>query len=153
MALPQDITPFDSTIADTVIKSADQKWIETDPGQAWMKVLWTGSESGRWAALFKWKKGYVAAQHKHLAAVQVFMLSGQIKVRGAILEAGDFVYEPNGVLHDATEALEDTEYILFGDGPVLFFNEDSFTGYMGWEELKRMEAGGEVPAASQVAAG
>jgi hypothetical protein len=57
------------------------------------------------------------------------------------------------VLHDATEALEDTEYILFGDGPVLFFDEDQFTGYLGWEELRKMQAGGEVPAASQVAAG
>jgi anti-sigma factor ChrR (cupin superfamily) len=151
MALPQEIAPFDSQLADTVIKSANMDWIETDPGQAWIKVLWTGSESGRWAALFRWKKGYVAAQHKHLAAVQVYMLSGRIKVRGAVLEAGDFVYEPNGVLHDATEALEDTEYLLFGDGPVLFFDEDKFTGYLGWDELRRMEAGQEAPAASQAA--
>ena len=153
MALPQDITPFDSQLADTVVQTADMQWIETDPGQAYMKVLWTGPESGRWAGLFKWKQGYVAAPHKHLGAVQVYMLSGKLKVRDATLNAGDYVYEPNGMLHDATEALEDTEYLLIGDGPVLFFDDDSFTGYLGWEELRRMEAGERVPEAAQTAAG
>ena len=153
MTLPQEIAPFDAQLADTIVKTSDQEWIENDPGMAWTKVLWTGSESGRWAILTKWKKGYKAPPHKHLAAVQVYMLSGRIKVRGAVLEAGDFVYEPNGVLHDATEALEDTEYILFGDGPVLFFDDNGFTGYLGWEELRRMEAGVGAPAASQAAAG
>ena len=43
------------------------------------------------------------------------------------------------------------EYLLFGDGPVLFFDEDKFTGYLGWEEMRRMEAGQEAPAASQAA--
>ena len=153
MTLPQEIAPFDAQLADTIVKTSDQEWIENDPGMAWTKVLWTGSESGRWAILIKWKKGYIAPPHKHLAAVQVYMLSGRIKVRGAVLEAGDFVYEPNGVLHDATEALEDTEYILFGDGPVLFFDDNGFTGYLGWEELRRMEEGAGAPAASQAAAG
>lgn len=60
------------------------------------------------------------------------------KVRDGELNAGDYDYEPNGVLHGATEALEDTEYLFLCNGPVLFFEGDSLTGYLGWEELLRM---------------
>ena len=52
---------------------------------------------------------------------------------------GDFLYEANGMVHGATEALEDTEYLFLCDGPVLFFDKDGFTGYRGWEEVLRMQ--------------
>ena len=38
-----------------------------------------------------------------------------------------------------TEALEDTEYLFMCDGPVIFFGKDEFTGYLGWEEIRRMQ--------------
>ncbi|MEM7019780.1 MAG: hypothetical protein AAF512_20890, partial [Pseudomonadota bacterium] len=62
----------------------------------------------------------------------------KLQVRDGVLNAGDYVYEPNGMLHGATTALEDTEYLFICNGPVLFFDDDSFTGYLGWEELQRM---------------
>lgn len=67
------------------------------------------------------------------------MLSGRLKVRNNIYGAGDFLHETNGMVHGATEALEDTEYLFFCDGPVLFFDKDSFTGYRGWEQVLRMQ--------------
>lgn len=138
MALPQDISPVNSELMDSLAKSSSMDWIETAPGQAYIKVLWVGPETGRWAVLLKWKKGYVAPAHKHLSAAHTFILSGRLQVRDGTLEAGDYVYEPNGMVHDATTALEDTEYLFICDGPVLFFAEDSFTGYLGWEQLQRM---------------
>jgi len=36
--------------------------------------------------------------------------------------------------------LEDTEYLFICDGPVLFYDDDGFTHYLGWEELRRLEA-------------
>ena len=63
---------------------------------------------------------------------------GQLKVRDGILNAGDYDYEPNGVLHGETEALEDTEYLFICDGPVLFFDDNGPTHYLSWEELVRM---------------
>jgi hypothetical protein len=44
-------------------------------------------------------------------------------LKDATLNAGDYVYEPNGMLHGATTALEDTEYLFICNGPVLFFDE------------------------------
>lgn len=137
MGMLQDVTPVNDQLADLIVRATDP-WIEMEKGTAWVKVLWTGAESGRWAALFRWKKGYVAAPHKHLSAAHTFILSGKLQVRDGVLEAGDYDYEPNGVLHGATTALEDTEYLFICDGPVLFYDDNGIQSYLGWEELHRM---------------
>ena len=138
MALPQDIAPVNSELMDSLTRTSEMDWIETVKGQAWMKVLWLGPETGRWAVLLKWTKGYVAPPHKHLSAAHTFILKGRLQVRDGVLETGDYVYEPNGMVHGATTALEDSEYLFICDGPVLFFNDGGFTGYLGWEQLQRM---------------
>ena len=139
MALPQDIRPINSELADSITRSSEIPWIETKPGMAWTKVLWVGQESGRWAVLLKWNKGYVAPPHKHLSAAFAFVLKGKLKVRNNVYNAGDFLHEQNGMVHGATEALEDSEYLFFCDGPVLFFDKDNFTGYRGWEQVLQMQ--------------
>ena len=136
MAL-QNIEPINDQLADIIVR-ADEPWIETEPGKAWMKVLWTGAETGRWAALIRWSKGYIAAPHKHLSDAHTYIIRGSLRVRDGILNTGDYDYEPNGVLHGATEALEDTEYLFICDGPVLFYDDEGLTNYLGWEELERM---------------
>jgi quercetin dioxygenase-like cupin family protein len=142
MSLPQDISPVNSEMIDTLMRSSEMEWMpmESDPQRAFMKILWTGSESGTWAVLFRWLKGYVAPPHKHLSASHTFILSGKLQVRDGVLNTGDYVYEPNGMLHGATTALEDTDYLFICNGPALFFDENGFTSYLGWEELRRLQA-------------
>jgi anti-sigma factor ChrR (cupin superfamily) len=149
MPLPQDISPINSEMMDTIARSSSMDWIETAPGMDYMKILWIAPESGRWAVLLRWKKGYVAAPHKHLSGAHAFILSGRLQVRDGTLEAGDYVYEPNGMVQGETTALEDTEYLFFCDGPVLFFDDDSFTGYLGWEQLQRMQDQAAAKAAAE----
>ena len=146
MALPQDIRPINSELMDTITQSSDQDWIPHpgDPKRAFMKVLWTGEESGRWLVHFRWLKGYVAPPHKHLSSAHTYILYGKLKVRGGTFNAGDYVHEANGMVHGATEALEDTEYLFMCDGPVIFFGKDEFTGYLGWEEIRRMQQAHEA---------
>ena len=120
---------------------------EVQPKRTIRFILWTGEESGRWAALFRWTQGYVAAPHKHLAAAHTFILKGKLQVRDGVLNAGDYDYEPNGVLHGATTALEDTEYLFICDGPVLFYDDDGLQSYLGWEELHRMRQLQQAPSA------
>jgi len=141
MPLPQDIKPINSELMDTLVEASKIDWIPQpfDPERAFVKVLWTGSESGSWAVLFRWLKGFTAPQHKHLSASHTFILSGKLQVRDGTLNAGDYVYEPNGMLHGATTALEDTEYLFICNGPVLFYDDDGFTTYLGWEELERLK--------------
>jgi anti-sigma factor ChrR (cupin superfamily) len=137
MAQAQDITPVNPELMDTLVKANDVPWIESQPGMAWTKILWTGSETGSWAVLLKWNKGFVAGPHKHLSASHTFILKGKLQVRDGVLEAGDYVYEANGMVHDATTALEDTEYLFISTGPVIGFDENGITGYTSWEELER----------------
>lgn len=139
MALSQDINPVNSELMDTLVEASKMDWIQTDE-KAFMKILYTGAESGSWAVLLKWLKGYVAGPHKHLSGSHTFILSGKLQVRDGVLNTGDYVYEPNGMLHGATTALEDTEYLFICNGPVLFFDEENFTSYLGWEELERLKA-------------
>lgn len=142
MPLPQQIKPLNSELMDTLVQASKTEWMPQpfDPERSFVKILWTGSESGGWAVLLKWKKGFVAPQHKHLSASHTFILSGKLKVRDGVLNAGDYIYEPNGMLHGATTALEDTEYLFISNGAVLFFDEEQgFTSYLSWEELRRME--------------
>ena len=149
MPLPQDISPVNSELVDALTRSATLDWIETAPGKAYMKILWFSAETGRWAVLFRWLKGHVARPHKHLSAAHAFILSGKLQVRDGVLVAGDYLHEQNGMVHGATTALEDTEYLFICDGPILYFDDDGFTGYLGWEQLKRMQdvAGAEKHAA------
>ena len=56
------------------------------------------------------------------------------------------------MVHGATTALEDTEYLFFCDGPVLFFDKDGFTGYRGWEQVLRMQQTA-VPQAARMIVG
>ena len=142
MALPQDIRPFNSELMDTLVEAGKLDWIPAadDPKRAFMKILYTGSESGTWAVLLKWLKGYVAPPHKHLSASHTFILKGKLQVRTGILNAGDYVYEANGMVHGATTALEDTEYLFICNGPVLFFDDNKFTAYLSWEQLRKIQA-------------
>jgi quercetin dioxygenase-like cupin family protein len=150
MALPQNISPINPELMDTLVKASSSEWIPQpmDPEKAFIRVLYTGAESGRWAVHFRWLKGFVAPPHKHLSASHTFILSGKLQVRDGTLDAGDYVYEPNGMIHGATTALEDTEYLFICDGPVLFFDDNGFTAYLGWEELRRMQQGHAARKAS-----
>lgn len=146
MALPQDISPVNSEIMDTLMKADEVPWIPQplDPEKAFMKILWVGGESGSWAVQFKWLKGFVAPEHKHLAASHTFILYGKLQVRDGVLKTGDYVYEANGMIHGATTALEDTEYLFICNGPILFYDDNGFTSYLGWEELLRMKEGYQI---------
>ena len=141
MAMPQNISPINPELMDTLVRAGESDWIPQpmDPHRAFIKILYTGAESGRWAVQFRWLKGFVAPQHKHLSASHTFILKGKLQVRDGVLNTGDYVYEPNGMLHGATTALEDTEYLFICDGPVLFFDDNGFTSYLGWEELRRLQ--------------
>jgi anti-sigma factor ChrR (cupin superfamily) len=138
MALPQDISAVSSDVMDSIARSTKMDWIEYKDGTGFMKILWFGAETGHWAVLLKWLKGHVAPRHKHLSTAHTYILSGKIQVRNEVLDAGDYLYEANGMVHDATVALEDTIYLFICKGPILYFNDDGFTGYLGWEQIKRM---------------
>jgi hypothetical protein len=149
MPLPQDIRPVFQDIQDTLVRS-EAPWIQQSPMSA-VKVLWVGRETGTWASLHHWKKGYTAPPHKHLAGAHAFIISGKLQVRNGTLNAGDYVYEPSGILHDATTALEDTTYLFICNGAVLFFDENGFTRYTNWEVMEKLRSEHQAPVRAEAA--
>jgi len=140
VALSQDILPVNSEVMSDVLVHTDKlEWIPNrfDPERQFMKVLWIGPETGRTAVLIRTLTGSATPPHKHLGDAHVFMLKGRLQVRDSELVAGDYLYEANGMIHGETKALEDTEYLMILGGPILFFDEDNFLGYQGWEEFHR----------------
>jgi hypothetical protein len=67
-----------------------------------------------------------------------------------VLNAGD-TYEPAGMLHNATTALDDMVYLFIGQGPILYFDDNRFTGYLNWEVFERLreKAGAPVQQAAE----
>jgi hypothetical protein len=53
------------------------------------------------------QKGQVARPHNHLGGAHAFIVSGELQVRDTVLNAGDNVYEPPGLIHDATWPKQD----------------------------------------------
>ena len=81
MPLPQEIRPLNQDLQDLLFKASGADWVENAPGMAWTRILWTGSETGTWAAIFRWKKGFVAPPHKHLSASHTYIIYGKLRVR------------------------------------------------------------------------
>jgi len=136
MDIHKFMQPPDIGDRDVLVKATESDWVQTDKdGKAFIKVLWTNPDSGGWAVLYKWLKGFVAPAHKHLGSVHNLVISGKMQVRDMVLEAGDYQYEANGMIHETTTALEDTIHLNIADGPILFFNDNGFTHYAGWEQM------------------
>ena len=110
MAL-QNVSPINDQLADIIVR-ATEPWIETAPGMAWTKVLWTGPESGRWVALYRWKKGYVAPAHKHLSAAHTYVLKGRLVDHLGECTAGNYVWRAAGSRHTAY-CPDGAEFIVF----------------------------------------
>ena len=101
---------------------SDAPWIQQPPMSA-VKVQWVGCETGTWASPHHWEKGYTAPPHKHLAGARSYVIFGKLQVRNCVLNADDYVYEPSGILHDATTALEDTTYLFICNARFVFRRE------------------------------
>ena len=123
------------------------------------KVLRTSAETGAWTVLFKNAKGSSVPRHEHLGAGEYFMLSGKAEVRGGIEKggvtayAGDYGYEPSGVIHDSTCFPEDTVYLFTNHGPLKFIDDDNnILAVVDWRAIRALEAQGREQITTLVAA-
>lgn len=143
------IEPALPDLTDVVVESDRMDWFQTDrDGKAFIKVL-RAEPTGVWVVLYRFLAGYVAPRHKHLGGIHTFIISGRLQVRDAVLKAGDYLWEPNGAIHDETRALEDTYYINIADGPLVFFDDNGFSYYAGWEQMLKLKRKAEARAAAR----
>lgn len=97
------------------------------------KLLRTCPVTGTWVLLIRAEAGAVVPPHKHIGAAEYFVLKGKIEIRGGVENggvtalAGDYGYEPNGIVHEHTFFPEATEYLFINHGPLQYFDGDGNT--------------------------
>jgi anti-sigma factor ChrR (cupin superfamily) len=133
-------TPTSTWTASTGSPSA------TPPGSS-SKLLRVSQETGTWTALFKCQPESSFARHRHLGAGEYLMISGEMNVRGGVQAggitavAGDYGYEPNGIIHDSTEFPKETVFYFTNYGPIQFIDEQDNTVFvLDWKGLLDLEA-------------
>lgn len=145
---------------DIYINVAAMPWIPHPiiPGTHF-KVLRTSGETGAWTVLFKNARGSSVPRHEHLGAGEYLILSGKAEVRGGVENggitayAGDYGYEPSGVIHDHTYFPEDTIYFFTNHGPIKFIDDDdNILAVIDWRAVRAHEAQGLAQLATPVAA-
>ena len=139
-------------IEDKYVRTSALPWLEFGEGVDF-KVLRTSQETGAWTVLFRCAAGSAIAPHRHLGGGEYYMIKGKMEVRGGAenggitATAGDYGYEPNGVLHDSTCFPEDSELYFTNNGAIQFLTEDHQPDFvLDFEKLEQISA-----AARQVA--
>ncbi len=129
----------------TLINPDDIEWFET-PGGNSLKVLRVSEETGSYTALFKAEKGTVNPPHIHLGPADFYVISGAMDYRGGSSKAGDWIYEPNGAVHEATSHPEETIYLANVHGAIAFYGEDPgdggerpIVGLSDWRGMKAIQ--------------
>ena len=128
--------------ASIEIQTSTGRWVDWGPGIQ-MQLLRAQPENGHWSCLYKIAPGACFGRHEHLGAGEYFVLSGQAVVRGGVEKggitsvAGDYVCEPNGVIHDETYFPEETVVFFSNDGPLKFLDDDdNITFICDWRAVR-----------------
>lgn len=89
------------------------------PG-TFFKPLHLADNAGRATFILKIPQGCKADVHKHLAAVEAFVIQGGFSYEGeGSVRAGDYVFEPGGMVHEpAADGEEDLILFVVAHGPV-----------------------------------
>jgi quercetin dioxygenase-like cupin family protein len=135
-------------IEDVYVNTAGQDWLPFYPGFVF-KLLRVSAETGTWTVLVQAEKGASFPRHTHLGAGEYFMVSGRMEVRGGVenggitATAGDYGYEPTGIVHDHTVFPVKTVFLFTNHGAVNFIDdEDRTVAILDWQEVMRLEAAG-----------
>ncbi|WP_286828985.1 MULTISPECIES: cupin domain-containing protein [Kordiimonas] len=119
--------------ADDPITGLEEAMVHVDAAaKAWDKITGTpfpdglerkrlhaNKATGGGAGILKFPEGYIEPRHYHTTAGHsVYILKGSLKIGGETYGPGNFFYAPKNVAHGPNEALEETEILIWSDGPL-----------------------------------
>jgi quercetin dioxygenase-like cupin family protein len=120
----QQIT--DGATTDALTSAADLPWIEQGPG-VFFKPLRLSPIAGTWANLLRVEQAGRVSRHRHLGAVQAWVLRGSWRYleHDWIARPGDYVFEGAGEVHTlVVEPGETMETLFVIDGPYEYLDDD-----------------------------
>jgi len=105
---------------EVLLQTRDLPWREKSLKGIHEKMLWRNEETGASIALIRYEKGSgIPSAHSHASNQFMFCLEGlyEYKQNGFILKPGSFYWNPKGLVHGPTLALEETILYEIYDGP------------------------------------
>jgi anti-sigma factor ChrR (cupin superfamily) len=114
---------------DLQVTPGDIPWKILREG-AYIKLLRTCSVTGTWVVMLRNDPGTSVPPHKHNGPAEYYVMKGKVEVRGGVENggstacAGDYGYEPNGVIHEKTYFPELTEYLFINHGTLQYLDDD-----------------------------
>jgi 2,4'-dihydroxyacetophenone dioxygenase len=116
----------DSGISDAVMSSEAIPWVPQAPGVAF-KPLRLSPKAGTWANLLRVESAGRVSRHRHLGAVQAWVLAGSWRYleHDWIAHPGDYVFEGPGDVHTLVVepgAVMETLFVI--DGPYEYVNDE-----------------------------
>ena len=130
-----------ATDAEILLQTEDLDWQTMGEGVG-IKVLRVSEETGQWTALIRMDAGATFAAHKHLGAAEGYILKGRLDYRVGSAEAGSYLYEPLGAVHEATTCSDETLILFNAYGPIVFHAEDgAVTQILSYETALALRGG------------
>jgi 2,4'-dihydroxyacetophenone dioxygenase len=121
----------DSQVSDAIISASAIPWVPQAPGVAF-KPLRLSPKSGTWANLLRVESAGRVSRHRHLGAVQAWVLSGSWRYleHDWVAHPGDYVFEGPGDVHTLVVepgAVMETLFVI--DAPYEYLDDnDVVTG-------------------------
>jgi anti-sigma factor ChrR (cupin superfamily) len=128
---------------DLLVNTDTLPWLPLGE-RASFRLLRVSPETGVTVMMLRVEAGGCFAAHKHLGAAEGYVTRGSFKYRTGVARAGDYFYEANGAVHEATHAEEDSESLFILHGPIALLAEDgSYEVVLDWEYYVSVARGGE----------
>jgi quercetin dioxygenase-like cupin family protein len=102
------------------VEPDDVPWASTSIDGLEEKVLWSDPDTGASVTLLRWAKGAgIERAHSHPSNQFFYCLSGEYLDAGSgiVSRPGSFYWNPKGVVHGPTEAIEECVLLEIYDGP------------------------------------
>ncbi|MHC4782781.1 MAG: 2,4'-dihydroxyacetophenone dioxygenase family protein [Planctomycetota bacterium] len=118
---------------------------------AFIKLLRTCHVTGIWVVMLRNEPGTSVPPHKHIGPAEYYVIKGKVEVRGGIENggitafAGDYGYEPNGVIHEKTYFPELTEYLFINHGALQYLDDKGDTAMiLDWQAVEDLWENAEI---------
>ena len=135
---------------DLQVTPGDIPWKKIREG-AYIKLLRTCPVTGTWVVMLRNEPGTSVPPHKHNGPAEYYVMKGKVEVRGGVENggntayAGDYGYEPNGVIHEKTYFPELTEYLFINHGSLQYLDDDgNVLMVLDWQAIEALWEKAEI---------
>lgn len=95
-------------------------WLPLAP-RVFVKVIKLVPETGAFSVMIRAEPGGILPRHKHLESAEIYILKGTgVHRQTGPFQAGDYVSEPKGAIHDALPFDQETELLMVCQGASAF---------------------------------